>query len=57
MNDDENLIDFAAERDKRVHDLKEKRLNQVRLAFERALPLLKAAKKSAKKAKGKPKKS
>lgn len=51
-NDDETLIDFAAERDKRVHDLKDKRLNQVRLAFERALPLPK----STKKAKGKSKK-
>ena len=56
MNDDDNLIDFAAERDKRVHDLKDQRLNQVRLAFERALPLPKAAKKDAKKAKNKPKK-
>jgi len=46
INDDENLIDFAAERDKRVHDLKDKRLNQVRGAFERALPLPKAAKKT-----------
>lgn len=32
-------IDFAAERAKRIHDLKEKRLNEVRQAFERALPL------------------
>ncbi|MGV8843621.1 MAG: hypothetical protein ACOH2I_10385 [Pseudomonas sp.] len=52
IKDDENLIDFAAERDKRVHDLKDKRLNEVRGAFERALPLPKASKK----AKGKPKK-
>lgn len=56
MSDDDKLIDFAAERDKRVHDLKEKRLNQVRQAFEQALPLAKPAKKA--KAKGKkPKKS
>ena len=37
-------IDFAAERDKRIHDLKEKRLNEVREAFERALPLPKGKK-------------
>jgi hypothetical protein len=37
-------IDFAAERDKRSHDLKEKRLNEVRAAFERALPLPKGKK-------------
>ncbi|MES2821670.1 MAG: hypothetical protein V4812_22065 [Pseudomonadota bacterium] len=46
MSDDDNLIDFAAERDKRMHDLKDKRLNQVRQAFEQALPLAKAAKKA-----------
>ena len=42
MND--KLIDLAAERDKRSHDLKEKRLNEVRQAFERALPLPKGKK-------------
>lgn len=35
----DNLIDFDAERAKRVHDLKEKRLNEMRNAFEQALPL------------------
>ncbi|CAM3085388.1 hypothetical protein ACU5P1_19885 [Pseudomonas plecoglossicida] len=49
----DNLIDFDAERAKRVHDLKEKRLNEVRQAFEQAMPLGKAKKKNPK---GKPKK-
>lgn len=54
MSTDSKLIDFAAERDKRIHDLKEKRLNEVRQAFEQAMPLGKAKKKN--KPKGKPKK-
>ena len=49
----DNLIDFDAERAKRVHDLKEKRLNEMRNAFEQALPLNTGKKK---KPKGKPKK-
>jgi len=49
----DNLIDFDAERAKRVHDIKEKRLNEVRQAFEQAMPLGKAKKK---KPKGKPRK-
>ncbi|MCO7517649.1 hypothetical protein NJF44_23085 [Pseudomonas guariconensis] len=49
----DNLIDFGAERAKRIHDLNEKRLNEVRQAFEQAMPLGKAKKK---KPKGKPKK-
>ena len=49
----DNLIDFDAERAKRVHDLKEKRLNEVRQAFEQAMPLGTSKKK---KPKGKPKK-
>ncbi|MFK8332479.1 hypothetical protein M2D63_020970 [Pseudomonas sp. BJa5] len=52
MSQDDNLIDFGAERARRVHDLNEKRLNEVRQAFEKAMPLGKAKKKS----KGKPKK-
>ena len=48
----DNLIDFDAERAKRIHDLKEKRLNEVRQAFEQAMPLGKGKKKP----KGKPKK-
>ncbi|MBK5011570.1 hypothetical protein IAE33_003430 [Pseudomonas sp. S60] len=48
----DNLIDFDAERAKRVHDLKERRLNEMRNAFEQALPL----NASKKKPKRKPKK-
>lgn len=51
MNDD-NVIDLTRERDKRVHDRHEKRLNEVREAFVQALPLGKAKKKP----KNKPKK-
>jgi hypothetical protein len=49
---DDKLIDLNAERAKRVHDLNDKRLNEVRQAFEQAMPLL--LKKT--KAKKKPKK-
>ncbi|MFJ2320133.1 MULTISPECIES: hypothetical protein [unclassified Pseudomonas] len=52
MSQDDTLIDLNAERAKRVHDIKEKRLNEVRNAFEQAMPLGKAKKKS----KNKPKK-
>lgn len=45
----DNLIDFDAERAKRIHDLKEKRLNEVRQAFEQAMPLAGAKKKKPKK--------
>ncbi|MBD8828519.1 hypothetical protein [Pseudomonas sp. CFBP 13602] len=57
MSQDDNLIDFASERGKRIHDLKDKRLNEMRQAFEQALPLAqaKAKAKAGKKAK-KPKK-
>ena len=55
MNPDDKLIDFTAERGKRIHDLHEKRLNDVRQAFEQALPLPKG-KKTPKKPKGTPKK-
>ncbi|UVE18879.1 hypothetical protein NVV93_05665 [Pseudomonas sp. LS44] len=51
MSHDDKLIDLSAERDKRVHDLNDKRLNEVRQAFELAMPL-----KGKKKPKGKPKK-
>lgn len=46
-----NLIDFDAERARRVHDIKEKRLNEMRDAFEQALPLNAAKKKSKRKPK------
>ncbi|GGL51966.1 hypothetical protein GCM10009091_37200 [Pseudomonas brenneri] len=49
---DDKLIDLNTERAKRVHDLNDKRLNEVRQAFEQAMPLGKAKKKS----KNKPKK-
>lgn len=52
MSDDEKLVDLSAERAKRVHDLNDKRLNEVRSAFEQAMPLGKGKTK----AKNKPKK-
>ena len=52
MSNDDKLIDFASERDKRIHDVHEKRLQDVRQAFENALPLGKTRKKG----KNKPKK-
>lgn len=52
MSQDDKLIDLGAERAKRIHDLNEKRLNEVRQAFEQAMPLGKAKKKP----KNKPKK-
>ncbi|MCQ4314293.1 hypothetical protein NAV33_20705 [Pseudomonas stutzeri] len=52
MGSDVQLIDFSAEREKRIHDIKEKRLAEMRQAFEEALPLAKPKKK----AKNKPKK-
>jgi len=52
MSDDDKLIDLNAERAKRVHDLNDKRLNEVRQAFEQAMPLGKPKKKT----KNKPKK-
>ena len=39
MSNDVKLIDFGAEREKRIHDLKDKRLAEMRQAFEQALPL------------------
>ncbi|MBI6670817.1 hypothetical protein YA0637_04595 [Pseudomonas syringae] len=50
MSDDAQLIDLGAERAKRIHDLNDKRLNEVRNAFEQAMPLSKQ-KKSGKKLK------
>ncbi|MBF6622312.1 MAG: hypothetical protein ITG05_02200 [Pseudomonas stutzeri] len=52
MSSEVKLIDFSAEREKRIHDIKDKRLDEMRQAFEQALPLGK----SKKKTKGKPKK-
>lgn len=39
MSSDVKLIDFDAEREKRIHDLNDKRLAEMRQAFEQALPL------------------
>lgn len=52
---DDTLIDFAAERERRIHDLHEKRLQDMRQAFEQALPLGKP-RKQGKQGKGRPKK-
>lgn len=40
------IIDFTAERAKRIHDLNDKRLNEVRQQFEQAMPLAKGKKKA-----------
>lgn len=45
MSNDDKLIDFSAERDKRIHDLHDRKLNEMRQAFEQALPLPKGKKK------------
>lgn len=42
----DKLIDFEAERSKRIHDLHDKKLNDMRQVFEQVLPLSKAKKKS-----------
>jgi len=48
MSQDDNLIDFASERGKRIHDINDKRLNDMRQAFEQAMPLAEAKKKARK---------
>lgn len=45
MSSEEQVIDFSVEREKRIHDIKEKRLAEMRQAFEQALPLSKPKKK------------
>lgn len=45
MSSDEKLIDFCAERAKRIHDLNDKRLEEMRKTFEQVLPLGNAKKK------------
>lgn len=52
-SDDNNLIDFSSERGKRIHDLHDKRLNEMRNAFEQALPLTARPKKRSGKSKKK----
>lgn len=44
MSTDEKLIDFSAERARRIHDLNDKRLEEMRKTFEQVLPLGKAKK-------------
>jgi hypothetical protein len=51
MSGDEKLIDLSAERARRIHDLNDKRLNEVRNAFEQAMPLSSGKKKPKKKPK------
>lgn len=51
MSQDDNLIDFASERSKRIHDINDKRLNEMRQVFEQVMPLGAAKKKSKKKPK------
>jgi hypothetical protein len=51
MSNDDKLIDFASEREKRIHEVKDKRVDELRQAFEQILPM-----KGKKKPKGKPKK-
>lgn len=55
MSDDsvENIVDFSGERERRTHDQNEKRLQAVRAAFAKALPLTKIKSSSKKKAKKK----
>ncbi len=48
----DDVIDLATERDRRIHDFRERRLQEVRRAFERALPLP-AGKSSSRKGKQK----
>ena len=51
MTTDKTVIDFQAERQQRLHDLHEKRLQAVRAAFEKALPLPKSKNKAKKRKK------
>ncbi|MDY7217975.1 hypothetical protein TOI97_00030 [Denitrificimonas sp. JX-1] len=50
---EENIVDFVVERTRRVHDLNEKRLQEVRSAFVKALPLSQISAKSKRKSKKK----
>lgn len=51
---DNNLVNFKQERSKRIHDIHEKKLQEVHNAFEKAFPLP-SSKKANKKKKGKKK--
>ena len=54
MSSEVKLIDFSAEREKRIHDIKDKRLEAMREAFEQALPLGKPKNKAKGKSKKRP---
>ncbi len=49
----DNVLDLSSERQRRVHDLNEKRLQSVRAAFVSVLPLPEAGAKPKKKTKKK----
>lgn len=49
----DNIVDFSGERVRRVHDQNEKRLQAVRAAFAKALPLTSTRPKAKKKSKKK----
>ncbi|MFW9605803.1 MAG: hypothetical protein ACMV0I_04495 [Pseudomonas sp.] len=51
MTTDNTVIDFHTERQRRLHDVHEKRLQAVRAAFEKALPLPKSKNKAKKRKK------
>ncbi|MBB3102289.1 hypothetical protein [Azomonas macrocytogenes] len=55
MSSQGKLIDLNTERSKRIHDAHDKRLNDMRNAFEQALPLA-SGKPKKKKDRNKPKK-
>ncbi len=46
---DDKLIDFTVERSKRIHELHDKKLNDMRQVFEQVLPLGKKKSKPKKK--------
>lgn len=48
---EDNVVDFAQQRSKRIHDVHDKRLDEMRKTFERVLPLPKAKKKPTKRPK------
>lgn len=56
MNPSGQLIDLASERGKRIHDLHDKRLEEMRRAFEQALPTKAQTSKGKSRTKAKPKK-
>ncbi len=45
---DDNLIQFKQQRSKRIHDIHEKKLQEVHKAFEKAFPLANSKKANSK---------